>query len=54
MSLKPNMGKAQRIAYVILGLAMMAAPFAIELKGWMRAVVPMLGLVTLVAGAVGL
>ncbi len=42
-----------RIGYVVLGSALIVAPFAMALDGWMRIVLPGLGGVTVVAGAVG-
>ena len=54
MNFKPNIGKAHRIAYLVLGLVMVGIPFATDLEGWARTVVPILGGVTMVAGGVGL
>lgn len=54
MNFNPNIGKAHRITYMILGLVMVVGPFAIGMEGWARTVVPILGGVTMVAGAVGL
>ena len=53
MKFEPNIGKPVRIAYVILGLVMAAVPFAMGMEGWTRTVLPILGGVTLVTGAVG-
>lgn len=53
MKFEPNIGKAWRLTYVIIGLALLASPFAVALEGWMRIALPVLGGVSFIAGAVG-
>ncbi len=53
MKIEPNLSNAYRILYVVMGSVMIAIPFALALGGWIRVVVPILGLLSIATGATG-
>lgn len=53
MKIVSNIGKPMRIGYVVIGLALVVAPFALALDGGERVVLPALGVLSIVTGAVG-
>ncbi len=53
MRIIPNIGKSMRIGYVIVGAALLAAPFATAMEGWPRVALPVLGMIAVAVGAVG-
>ncbi len=53
MKIEPNIGKAWRVGYVIVGLALVAAPFVMNFGGWEAIAAPIVGVVTAATGGVG-
>ena len=53
MKFTVNVSKPVRLLYIVAGLALVAVPFAFDLEGWVRVVVPILGAGTIAEGAVG-
>ena len=53
MRITPNIGKPMRIGYVVVGAVLISAPFAVAMEPWERLALPILGTVTVVAGALG-
>ena len=53
MKIIPNIGKPMRIGYAVVGVVLLTVPFATEIDGWPRVVLPVLGVVAVVVGAVG-
>ncbi|MCH7703277.1 MAG: hypothetical protein IID37_16485 [Planctomycetes bacterium] len=53
MRIIPNIGKPMRVGYVVVGAALIAAPFAVAMEQWQRVALPILGAVAVVTGAVG-
>ncbi len=53
MKIRANIGNKLRVFYVVIGLALIAGSFAIELEGWERLIGPVLGGVSIVTGALG-
>lgn len=54
MKITPNLGKKMRVLYVSFGLALIVGTFAIGLTGWLRVVVPLVGLASIFSGATGI
>ena len=50
MKITPNLSNKVRVLYVLVGLALFSGPFMAGLDGWLRVVVPILGLVTIAGG----
>ena len=50
----PNMGKLQRITYVVLGVLLLLVPLIGTLDLWIRVAAPILGLSSIIAGGTGL
>ena len=53
MAIKPNIGPTWRALYVVLGVVIIAVPFAASMEGVLRIVLPVLGVASLAAGATG-
>ena len=53
MKFSPNLGHRFRILYVVIGVVLVAATFAIGLEGWQRVILPILGGMAIVTGATG-
>ena len=53
MKITPNLGKKMRVLYVSFGLALVVGTFAMGLTGWLRVVVPLVGLASILGGATG-
>lgn len=53
MKLTPNLNRTWRIAYVILGIGLIAGPFIVGAAGWQRIVFPILGAMAAFTGATG-
>lgn len=53
MKIVPNIGQPMRVGYVVIGLVLIVAPFAMALQGWERVILPVLGGVSIGTGAVG-
>ena len=53
MKIEPNVGKAYRILCVVVGLVLIAVPFALSLAGWIKVVVPVLGVLSIATGVTG-
>ncbi|MDX1439878.1 MAG: hypothetical protein R3284_08255 [Rubricoccaceae bacterium] len=56
MKISPNLGPRHRFLYVVLGVAMIAAPFmfsALAEHGWIQIVLPILGALSILTGATG-
>ena len=53
MRFTPNIGKPVRVAYAVMGAALLAVPFATAMQGWPRVALPVLGMAALGVGAVG-
>lgn len=54
MKLKPDLGNKMRVLYVSFGLALVVGTFALGLNGWLRVVVPLVGLASIFGGATGI
>ncbi len=53
MRITPNMTPTWRVLYAVLGLGLIVVPFVAPLAGWMRVVLPIFGVLALVAGGSG-
>lgn len=53
MRITPNIGKPIRMGYVIVGVALLAVPFATAMEGWQRVALPVVGMIAVAVGAVG-
>lgn len=53
MVIPRNLSNARRVMYVAMGLAMAAAPFLWTLPGWSGVVLPAVGVVVILEGALG-
>ncbi len=53
MKIVQNIGKPMRIGYAVIGFALIVTPFALALHGWERVILPVLGGVSIVTGAIG-
>ncbi len=53
MKIEPNVGNAYRILCVVVGVVLIAVPFALSLAGWIKVVVPVLGVLSIATGATG-
>ena len=53
MKFAVNVSKPVRLLYIVAGLALVAVPFAFDLEGWVRVVMPILGVGTVAEGASG-
>ncbi len=53
MNIVPNIGGPRRIGYVVIGAVLIATPFVAAMEGWIRLVLPTLGAVAFLEGAVG-
>ena len=53
MKIVRNIGKPMRIGYTFNGVALIITPFAMALRGWKRVILPVLGGVSIVTGAIG-
>jgi len=51
--LKPNLPNSIRIAYVVIGLILLAAPLAATLDLWIRIGAVVVGLLAIITGATG-
>jgi hypothetical protein len=48
-----NLGKPMRILYVIVGVAVVVTPLAMDMNLWMKIALPALGLLAIITGATG-
>ena len=53
MKITPNISVPTRIAYVLVGAVLVAAPFVMGFGDWERIASPIVGGVTLLSGASG-
>ena len=53
MKFTANLSNAARVLYLVVGAALVVAPFAFGHEGWVRWVVPILGVGSIAEGAVG-
>ncbi len=53
MKIAVNLNNTSRVLYVIAGVAIAAVPFVFDMEGWVRVVMPILGVGTVGAGASG-
>ncbi len=53
MKIAVNLSNTSRVFYVIVGVAIAAVPFAFYMEGWMRVLMPILGVVSIAGGATG-
>ncbi len=53
MKIAVNLSNTSRVLYVIAGVAIAAAPFAFGMEGWIRVLMPILGVVSFAEGATG-
>ena len=53
MPIKPNIGPTWRALYVVIGVVLIAVPFAASMEGALRIVLPVLGVALLASGATG-
>ena len=53
MKFTANLSNTVRVLYLIAGAALVVLPFAFGLEGWVRWVVPILGVVPIAEGAAG-
>jgi len=53
MKITPNINVPTRIVYALVGAALVAAPFVMGFGGWERIASPIVGGITLLAGASG-
>ena len=53
MKIAVNLSNTSRVFYIIVGVAIAAAPFAFGIEGWTRVVLPILGVVSIAGGATG-
>ncbi len=53
MKIAVNLSNTSRVFYVIVGVAISAAPFAFGMEGWIRVLLPILGVVSIAEGATG-
>ena len=49
----PNLPKPFRIAYVVIGIVLLAVPLLSSLDAWIRIGAPIVGLMAVVTGATG-
>ncbi len=53
MKIAANLSNMIRVFYVIVGLAIAAVPFAFDMEGWVRVVMPILGVGSIAEGVAG-
>ena len=53
MKIAVNLSNTSRVFYVIAGVAIAAVPFVFDMEGWIRVVMPILGVGTIAEGATG-
>ena len=53
MKIAANLSNMTRVFYVIIGAAIAAVPFAFDMEGWVRVVMPILGMGSIAEGLVG-
>ncbi len=53
MKIAVNLNNTRRVFYVIAGVAIAAVPFVFDMEGWVRVVMPILGVGTVAEGASG-
>ena len=53
MKIAVNLSNTSRVLYVIAGVVIVAVPFAFDMEGWVRMVMPVLGVGTVAEGIVG-
>ena len=53
MKIAVNLSNTRRVFYVIAGVAIAAVPFVFDMEGWIRVVMPILGVGTIAEGATG-
>ena len=53
MKIAANLSNTSRVLYLIAGVAIAAVPFAFDVEGWVRVVMPILGVGSIAEGVVG-
>ena len=53
MKIAANLSNTSRVFYVVAGVAIAAVPFVFGMEGWIRTVMPILGVVSFAEGATG-
>jgi hypothetical protein len=53
MKVEPNLSTVWRVAFVVVGAALMVGPFLVSLGGWKWVVLPLLGVLSIATGATG-
>jgi hypothetical protein len=53
MRVAMNLSSTSRVLYVIAGVVIAAVPFVFDMEGWVRVVMPILGVFAIVGGATG-
>jgi hypothetical protein len=53
MKITPNISNTWRVIYVVMGLAFMASPLVLNLPRFESGLMPVLGIVSIIEGALG-
>ena len=54
MERTPDLGQKMRVLYVSFGLVLIAGTFVTGQTGWLRVVLPLVGLASILGGATGI